>query len=310
MDIFQATREGPWWLKVGRAKQIHTRVLFADYLQMPGLSISRLKEMKRSGQHCEYFARNPKRSDALTLGSAAHCRTLEPDRFAGAYRIWDRRTESGRRAPRNGHEWEKFQAEAFAAGCEILTEDDAASAEAIATAVRSSAPAMKYLTAGEPEIVMQWQMQGRACRGRIDWLTSVGDCPVLVGLKTTRDCRIEKFGRQAADLEYPQQWAWYFNGYSIITGVKPKVIEIVVESKAPHAVAVYEIPDEVILKGEEEFGKSLQAFGECERTGRWPGPVPRETELLLPNWYYGDAHVDDLAETGLIFGGDEVEEAA
>lgn len=306
MNINQVLSNGPWWLKIGRAKQLHTRVPFADYLQMPGLSISRLKEMKRSGQHCEFFARNPKRSDAMTLGSAAHCRTLEPGRFADAYRIWDRRTDTGRRAPRNGGVWDEFQAEAFAAGCEVLTEDDAAAAEAIAKAVRSDAAAMKYLASGEPEIVMQWEMQGRTCRGRLDWLTSIGGQPVLVGLKTTRDCRVQKFGRQAADLEYPQQWAWYYNGYWIISGVKPKVVEIVVESTAPHAVAVYEIPDEVIYKGEEEFGKSLQAFAECERTGRWPGPVPRETELVLPSWYYGDSAVDDLVDTDIV---DEPEDA-
>lgn len=298
LDRFSRLCDGAWWLRIGHVEPIRARVPFAEYLQLPGLSISRLKEMKRSGQHCEYFERHPKRSRPLTLGTAAHCKTLEPARFAGTYRIWNRRTESGRRAPRNGDVWDKFKAQAIADELEVLTDEEAALAQAIADAVRSSAPAMKYLAQGEPEVTMQWEMQGRACRGRVDWLTKVKGKPVLVGLKTTRDCRMEKFGRQAAELEYPQQWAWYFNGYQIITRVKPKIVEIVVESTAPHAVAVYEIPDELLFKGEEEFGKALQAYAECLRTGVWPGPVPRETELVLPPWYFGSA-ADDIAGLGL-----------
>jgi hypothetical protein len=277
---------------------LQSRVPYADYLKLPGLSISRLKEMKRSPQHCEYFMTHPRQSAPLTLGTAVHCKVLEPERFAGSYRIWERRTESGRVGPRSGKLWDAFEAEALAARCEVLTIDEADTAQAIADAVRSNTAAAPYLEAGDPEVTLQWDMQGRACRGRVDWLTFIRSQPVLVGLKSSRDCRPFYFGKQAAQLEYPQQWAWYFNGYHSITGKRPKMVEIVVESAPPYAVAVYVIPDDIILQGEEEYMKLLEQYAECERTGQWPGPVPQETELTLPTWYYGP--VDDVSDLGLV----------
>jgi hypothetical protein len=291
-NSFSRLADGAWWLRVGHVEPISARMPFAEYVQLPGLSISRLKEMKRSGQHCEYFARNPKRSQPLTLGSAAHCATLEPDRFAAAYRIWDRKTDSGRAAPRNGSAWDEFLAAAIADGCEVLTADEAGAALAIAAAVRSSKAAMRYLASGEPEVTMQWQMQGYACKGRVDWIATDCEHPVLVGLKTTRDCGPSFFGRQAADLSYECQWAWYQNGYYAITGIRPRVIEIVVENAAPNAVAVYNIPDEILLLGEENYGRFIEKFGECALSGKWPGPVPGEDDLTLPPWAYPPSDID------------------
>lgn len=270
---------------------IRSRVPFGEYRALPGMSISRLKRMKRSPLH---FLHEPTSRPALILGNAAHCKVLEPDRFGTTYRIWDKRSESGRAAPRSGKAWDLFESQARTDDFDVLTIDQADAAEAIARAVRSEKAAMRYLQAGEPEVTMQWEMQGRACKGRVDWLAFERGQPVLVGLKTTRDCRPFYFGRQAADLEYAQQWAFYFNGYYTLTGVKPKVVEIVVENTAPYAVAVYVITDDIIFKGEEEYGKQLIQFDACEKSGRWPGPVPFEAELELPGWYMGAGN-DDMA---------------
>lgn len=276
---------------------IRSRVPFAEYRQLPGMSISRLKRMKRSPLH---FLHEPTSTPALQLGSAAHCKVLEPDLFGCQYRIWNRRSDSGRAAPRSGKIWDLFEAQAAADDFDVLTVEQAEHAEAIARAVRSDKAAMRYLAAGEPEVTMQWEMQGRACKARPDWLTFVDNGPVLVGLKTTRDCRPFYFGRQAADLEYAQYWAWYFNGYYTLTGVKPKIVEIVVENTAPYAVAVYVIGDDILFKGEEEYGKQLVQYDACEASGRWPGPLPQETELTLPGWYFGE-QLGDLAGLGLAF---------
>ncbi len=70
----------------------------ADYFALPALSISRLKELRRSPLHYRYLAEHPKESAAMTLGTAAHCATLEPERFCRDYVAWCKRTESGRMA--------------------------------------------------------------------------------------------------------------------------------------------------------------------------------------------------------------------
>jgi hypothetical protein len=272
---------------------IMSRMPMSDYRTIDALNISRLKELQRSPLHYMHRLANPLTTPPLTLGVAAHCATLEPERFGRQFAVWDRRTESGRMAPRNGKWWDAFQAANEMRT--ILTEDERDEALAIASAVRADPVAMRYLEAGEPEVTMTWE-PGR--KGRADWLTTVGGQPALVGLKTTRDCRHFSFGSQAAKLGYPLQWAWYHDGYREIRGVAPLVVEIVVESAPPHAVAVYRILDEIIDFGRDGYEMLLDQLSECERRKQWPGPYIEEQVLTLPSWVYGSAS-DDLAELEL-----------
>ncbi len=215
---------------------IQSRVPNADYRALPAMNISSLNELQRSPKHFRYFREHPKESPAMTLGTAAHCATLEPERFGRDFVVWARRTESGRMAPRNGKAWDAFVAEA--GGRSILTEDECSEALAMAHAVRTDPVACKYLEAGEPEVTLSWQMYSRDCKGRVDWLTHMDGEPVVVGLKTARECRHFAFGAAAAKLGYALQWAWYHDGFVAIKGKRPRMVEIVVESAAPHAVVV------------------------------------------------------------------------
>lgn len=267
----------------------------AEYRAIDALSISRLKELQRSGLHYQHRLAHPLVTAPLTLGTAAHCATLEPERFERQYAVWTRRSDkTGNLCPRNGQWWDAFQAENI--GKMILTEDERDEALTIATAVRADPVAMRYLESGEPEVTMTWE-PGR--KGRVDWLTKIDGQPVLVGLKTTRDCRHFSFGSQAAKLGYALQWAWYHDGYCAIKdNVAPGVVEIVVESAPPHAVAVYRILDEIIDFGRDEYEVLLDQLAECERAGKWAGPYTEEQVLTLPSWVYGPA-ADDLASLEL-----------
>ena len=275
---------------------IRSRVSIDEYVKLPGLNISTLKEIKRSPMHYKYRLENPKQTKPMTLGTAAHMAALEPDRFATHYAIWSNRTASGNLAPRNGAKWDEFKL--VNDGRDIITEDEASDAMAIAAAVRADANAMKYLAAGDPEVTMQWEKALRPCKGRADWLTVNGvDRPTIVGLKTARDCSPYLFGSQAAKLSYHLQFAFYFDGHTEVTGVEPEMVEIVVENTAPYAVAVYRIPPDVIEQGRDEYMRLLDTLDECESTGQWPGPVPFETDLSLPSWVYPQQ--DDIGDLEL-----------
>lgn len=277
------------------AVAIHSRVPWDEYLTTPGTSITRLKELRRSAQHYRYRLEHPKETTPLTLGRASHCAVLEPERFNTDHAVWTRRTESGNLAPRNGKWWDTFRLEHE--GKAIITADEFDTVAAIAVAVRGNDDAMKYLRAGDPEVTLQWTTWRRPCKGRVDWLTKVDDQSVLVGLKTARDCRHFIFGSQAAKLGYHLQWAYYHDGYEMITGRRPKMVEIVVESEAPHAVVVYVIPDDIIAQGRDEYMVLLEQLAECEKADAWPGPAVGEQILTLPSWVY-EAH-DDISELGL-----------
>jgi hypothetical protein len=288
-----------------RSGHIRSRVPAEEYHALPGVSITRLKELKRSPKHYQYFLANPKMTAPLSLGTAAHCATLEPERFERQFAIWSRRGESGSLCPRKGQYWDAFRAEN--PGKTIITEDESVAALALAQAVRGDPCASRYLESGEPEVTMHWELVSESltrmptrlsCRGRVDWLTILEGEPYLVGLKTARDCRPFVFGSAAAKLGYHLQWAFYLDGYRAITGKTPHLKEIVVESAAPHDVVVYDITDDILLQGRAEYEGLLRQLVDCESRNEWLG-VANGTEqvLTLPTWAY-DAQ-DDIAELGL-----------
>lgn len=285
---------------------IRSRVPMAEYRAMPGLSLSRLKELKHSPLHYRYRLEHPLEKPPLTLGTAAHCATLEPERFGKQFAVWSKRTEGGRLAPRTGAAWAAFAQENN--GRDILTDTEAGLAQAIATAVRNNAVAMKYLGEGEPEVTLQWSLASEsmlrqpveiAAKGRPDWLTRIEGQRVLVGLKSARDVRPYFFGSAAARLSYHLHWAYYLDGYEAITGERPLMREIVVESAPPHDVVVYEIPDDVIEQGRADYQALLRELLEREQTKEWPGVGGGvEQVLTLPTWAYPQAS-DDISDLGL-----------
>lgn len=282
--------------------KIQSRMPREEYNAIGALNMSRLKQMKRSPQHYHYALTHPATSGPMTLGNATHVAVLEPERYASEFAVWDRRTAGGNSAPRNGQHWEAFKSSHE--GQTILTLEQHDLARAIAAAVREDDTAMRYLEAGEPEVTLEWELVGRPRKGRVDWLTKIDERPFIVGLKTSRDCRHFAFGSQAAKLGYHMQWAWYHDGYHAITKRRPELVEIVVESEAPHAVAVYRIPDDIIEQGRDEYTQLVEVLKGCEQTDNWPGPVPLEETLTLPTWAYQREGESDLADLGL-----EMEEA-
>lgn len=269
-------------------------VPYSDYEAERALRVSALKLLDRSPAH--YRAAPWTETAALRLGTAAHAAVLEPERFAADFAVWDRRTDSGRSAPRSGKAWDAFQAEH--AGRTIITESERAQAQAIAASVRSDLTAMRYLRAGDPEVTMLWDLHGRRLKGRADWITEVDREPVVVGLKTSRDCRPGPFGVQAARLGYHMQWAWYADGFKAITGRTPRMVEVVVESTRPYAVATYHITDDVLDVGRDHIARLLDLLDVCEQSGLWPGPVTGEMDLELPPWAYGESlEITDADET-------------
>jgi PDDEXK-like domain of unknown function (DUF3799) len=277
---------------------ITSRMPRAEYDAIEALSITRLKELKRSPQHYRWALTHRKESDALTLGIATHVAVLEPERFDSDFAIWTRSTDAGAMAPRRGQYWDEFSA--LNAHRTILTPTEGGEAKILAAAVRADATAMRYLAAGDPEITMQWQAGDNVkAKGRADWATVIDGVPTIVGLKTARDVRHFQFGAQAAKLEYGMQWAWYHDGYEAITGKDARMIEVVVESAAPYPVATYVIDKDILLQGRDNYLELLKVLAECEATDTWPGPVVGEQILTLPSWYYGSDATEDILDLDL-----------
>jgi hypothetical protein len=252
------------------------------YRTIQRVNVSNLKEMGRSAKHYRYRCEHEKKTATLALGKAAHCAVLEPKRFERDFVVWDERTDTGRLRPRNSKDYAAF--ELAHAGKAVLTPDEHRYALDVRTAIRDSKTARKYLRDGEPEVTMLWDdaATGRPCKGRADWITTVDSVDAMVGLKTSRDLDPRKFSAQAAALHYYLQWAFYYDGYSVITGKEPRVVEICLEAEPPYDVVVYVIPSDVLELGREEYRSLLGKVGECESAQRWPGRADNEVVFELP----------------------------
>jgi PDDEXK-like domain of unknown function (DUF3799) len=274
---------------------ITSRVPYEDYARVPAVSITRLKELKRSGLHYQHVLKEGlPETDALRLGIAAHTATLEPERFARQFAIWDRRGDSGNLCPRRGQYWDAFVA--HNAGKHIITEDDHQLAIAIANAVQADPLASRYLATGEPEVSLQWETWVEAplglgrmvpCRGRVDWITHLDGVPHLIGLKTARDVSPLFFGSAAYRLGYHLQWSYYHDALQEIKNQKPVMKEIVVESKPPFDVVVYNVTQEVLEQGRDDYLQLLKVWVECENSGVWAGVANGvELDITLPTYAY------------------------
>jgi hypothetical protein len=283
---------------------ITSRVPYESYREIDAVNMSRLKELEHSPQRYIYRGTHPIQTKPLSLGKAAHVSVLEPERFDTEFIIWDKLTKngSGNIAPQSGEQWKTFVAEH--PGKSILTIQERDAAMAIQEAIRADATAMRYLEQGDPEVSMEWDLSVewglpvRRCKGRADWLTRIDGERYVVGLKTSADCREHPFGAACARYGYAMQWAFYHDGYEAITGIAPRMKEIVVEPKAPHAVIVYNITEDVLIEGRDRYLELLKILGECEAAGKWPGPGrDEEHNVSLPTWYYGQQ--DDINDLGL-----------
>jgi len=267
---------------------IYKRLPYGLYEGIPATNSSSLRELLRSPKQYLYRKENRKESEALTLGLAAHTAILEPHRFLAEYALWDERSDNGNVRPRRGKDWDAFQAAQGAQGRRIVRADEYYLAAAMRDAVRGHGPALRYLKKGDSEISMVWDDPETRfrCKGRVDWIADDNDVPVLVGVKTARECGPRTFAAAAYRYGYHIQWAFYHDGFAATTSVQPRVIEIVVEKEAPHDVAVYQVPPEIIELGRDEYRRLLLLLMECEHTHNYPGCVPGEQILSFPAYAY------------------------
>jgi len=263
-----------------------------DYATIQAVNFSSLKEILTSPRRYRHRLKSPRPSTKnMRLGTAAHTAVLEPERFMIDYALF-----SGKR--RAGKKWKEFQAAND--GKQIIKTDEYKTAIAIRDAVRRDACAMRYLEAGHPEVTIVWDdtETGVRCKGRLDWV-SQDPSDVVVDLKGAANIESFAFWRSAARLLYHAQKAFYLDGFkAAVPGSDPKSKVVAVEFEEPHDVVVYNMTNEVLDKGREEYRSMLIRLVECEHRREWPGYANGcEMDAQLPAWMMTED--DDLESLGL-----------
>ena len=266
----------------------------AQYHGGPGDSKSGLDLIHRSPLHYK-AARDARESGeereetaAQRIGTALHALILEPEVFAANYVVApkvDRRTKDGKAT------WEAFQA--ANEGKEYLTDAELDQLQAMDASVHAhpAASALLFGAEGVAERSAYWidEKTGLLCRCRPDFWRHDG---IVVDLKSTEDAAQEAFSRSVANWRYYVQHPFYLDGCAeAIRQAKLKILPpaafafVVVEKKAPYAVAVYVLDPASVELGRLEYRHDLDRLAHARKTGIWPGYGDAVQTIGVPQWH-------------------------
>lgn len=250
-----------------------------QYFAVEAMSASGAKKMLRSPAHYRQNIETPSEPTAnMEFGSVVHLGVLEPDRFAADVVIApeiNKRTNAGKA------EWEAFQA--ANAGRYILSAEDHARALATIAAVHAHPAAAKLLDGATVEQSVFWLDARYAvpCKARWD----ARNHGILVDLKTCEDASAEAFGRSCATYLYNAQCAHYISGAEHVLNESPRAfVFIAVETKPPHAVAVYAAQSDMILSGQHLMSIALERYKTIRETGVYGGYSDLIQPLKFPKY--------------------------
>lgn len=180
-------------------------------------------------------------------------------------------------------------------GKEIITADEHAQLQAMRDAVMNHPAAAGLLTSvpGIAEISAYWNdpITGALCRCRPDFWRADG---ILVDLKTTDDASPEGFAKSLYNWRYHVQHPFYLDGcrQAIEQGgaggldvpSPTHFVFIVVEKKAPHAVAVYKLDQDSVELGARQYRQDLDTFASCVASDTWPAFGDTVQQVGVPEW--------------------------
>lgn len=255
---------------------------FEKYVLLPGAHSTSLKDILESPKAYQSRLMRPRKDrDALRQGRAGHTAVLEPDRFMLEYAVFTAKDDDGKLRIRRGKVWDAFAE--VNADKTILTVPQYETAIAVRDAVREHDVASKLLSEkGKPELTIEWTHEGTGirCVSRIDWL-----CSSLTDLKLTRDPSPMSFSRDAGKFGYPFQLSMYREACIAARLGELPVKIIAAQNCEPFDVVVYELGEEILAHGKEQFEAAIVKLADCTAKKSWPGIAPHEPlELQLPAW--------------------------
>lgn len=271
---------------------LHQDIPFEEYLKSPGISKHGLDQLNQSPAHYIASKNEPfAPSQAMIVGSAFHCLTLEPhtfdDEFVVNKQFADFRTKLAK-------EW---KAEQIASGKDVLTLAEYENVQRMVDAVRNDpyASVLCDPESGKAEVSgywidndkKLWEPDGmdptfRLCRLRADFLNEAHH--IAVDLKKAVCAGASKFGRDINNYRYHVQDAFYSDGLRYCGFKARKFVFVVVEPEPPYAVGVYSLSENDRSFARQLYKRNLQRYHECMTNNEWPAYPQGIRELELPKY--------------------------
>ncbi|MFC5930871.1 PD-(D/E)XK nuclease-like domain-containing protein [Cryobacterium melibiosiphilum] len=254
------------------------------YHAHPALSSTQARLLLDSPARFHYSKTHPQgHKDAFDLGTAVHTKVLGVGSQAIAYPD-EHLTPSGMVSSKAATiEW---VAEQRANGLIVLSADKLAEVNAMSEAVLAH-PTAKILFEqdgnSEASIFATDPETGVELRARFDFLPNLANNhPIAVDLKTTgKSASREGFEKSVASFGYDVQQGHYLPTLELVVGRELPMVFVVVETAAPHLVAVHQLDQLWHEMGMTKARKAREIFAECTANNEWPG-YPTGVELISP----------------------------
>lgn len=237
----------------------------------PGVSKSQLDDIAVCPAFYQWRKSAPvdtEKTKALDMGTALHCRLLEPDEFKKRFIIapeFNRRTTAG-----------KEEEKAFLESCEnsgktVMTSEEGRKLELMYGSVMAHPGCRALLEAeGKTESSIYWKdtETGELCRIRPDkFLTN---SPLILDVKKVAD--MSRFARHVEEFRYHVQAAMYCEGWKAYSGETPRFAFLAVSESidcGKYPVHLYILEDEHHDIGYSLFRRDLNTYHECKSSNKW-----------------------------------------
>jgi exodeoxyribonuclease VIII len=246
------------------------------------ISASGLKQIAKSPRHYwnRYLNDNYKEEPtaAMAFGNVVHTLMLEPKEFELRYAVApdvNKTTKDGKAAYTAFAEVNE--------GKEFISSKDFATATAMIEQAKANPIITDLLDLSEKEAMHTFRILDVDCKMKADAINIFDGC--IIDVKTCTDASPIGFGKDAYNLGYLLQAAFYLDGYYFATGKDLKrFIFIAMEKTAPFNVAVYEMDREQIELGRQQYLAALQTYKACKAADKWHAYGDEIQPLTLPNW--------------------------
>ncbi|EEQ6934809.1 exodeoxyribonuclease VIII [Escherichia coli] len=253
-----------------------------NYHAGPGISKSQLDDIADTPALYLWRKNAPvdtTKTKTLDLGTAFHCRVLEPEEFSNRFIVapeFNRRTNAGK------EEEKAFLMECASTGKTVITAEEGRKIELMYQRVMAL-PLGQWLveSAGHAESSIYWEdpETGILCRCRPDKI--IPEFHWIMDVKTTAD--IQRFKTAYYDYRYHVQDAFYSDGYEAQFGVLPTFVFLVASTTVEcgrYPVEIFMMGEEAKLAGQQEYHRNLRTLADCLNTDEWPAIKT----LSLPRW--------------------------
>lgn len=247
-----------------------------QYHASAGLSRSAIMELRKSPKHFynRYVLRiNQKKTAALEFGALFNTFVLEPHLFDDQF------------LPHAGIKTPKAKQEA--SGKKLFTEQEAEIALAMKKSLYAHEQAMILLKGAAVEKSIYWidKETGLLCKARPDLMCLMNDAYYVGDLKTAEDASPKAFERAIFEYGYHIQAAMIREGLKVVKNISINdFYSIPVEKKEPFITTVYQLDDDCLDYGLEEFRAALKLYKKCFEKNEWPGYKARK--IGLPKYAY------------------------